>query len=94
MLVTTSRGDIIDEPALIAAMGEKGIRAGLDVFNNEPTAGKCSFASALAGHPNVCGTHHIGASTEQAQAAVAEGVIEIVNAFDTGEVKHCVNMPV
>ncbi|MDP6391677.1 MAG: NAD(P)-dependent oxidoreductase [Arenicellales bacterium] len=94
IIVNTSRGDIIDEPALIAAMDEKGIRAGLDVFNSEPAMGKCAFASALARHPNVYGTHHIGASTEQAQAAVAEGVIEIVDAFELGEVRHCVNMPV
>ena len=42
-------------------------------------------------HPNVYGTHHIGASTDQAQAAVADGVLEVIKAFDTGQVLHCVN---
>ena len=42
-------------------------------------------------HANVYGTHHIGASTEQAQAAVADGVLEIIEAFGAGQVLHCVN---
>jgi D-3-phosphoglycerate dehydrogenase len=37
-------------------------------------------------------THHIGASTAQAQRAIAQGVAEIVDAFSTGEVRHCVNL--
>jgi D-3-phosphoglycerate dehydrogenase len=38
------------------------------------------------------GTHHIGASTGQAQRAVADGVVEIVEAFVRGEVLNCVNL--
>ena len=92
IVINTSRGDIVDEQALIKAMDEKGIRAGLDVFCGEPSSGEAAFESVLARHPNVCGTHHIGASTDQAQAAVARGVIEILDAFSQGHIKHCVNI--
>ena len=91
ILINTSRGDVIDEVALLQAMNQKGIRAGLDVYADEPSAGEGSFNSAVALHPNTCGTHHIGASTEQAQAAVAEGVLEIIDAFGEGRILHCVN---
>lgn len=92
ILLNTSRGDLIDEQALIRAMNEKGIRAGLDVYMNEPTVAQGEYVSDLAQHPNVYGTHHIGASTEQAQTAVAEGVVDIVEAFSNGTILHCVNI--
>lgn len=92
ILLNTSRGDLIDEPALIEAMNEKDIRAGLDVYMGEPATGQGEFVSALAQHPNVYGTHHIGASTEQAQNAVAQGVVDTVDAFVAGHILHCVNM--
>jgi D-3-phosphoglycerate dehydrogenase len=41
----------------------------------------------------VVGTHHVGASTRQAQEAVADGVEEIINAFARGELLHVVNNP-
>ena len=91
IFINTSRGDLVDEAALINAMESKGIRAGLDVYNNEPGAGIHTFDSKLACHPNVCGTHHIGASTEQAQAAVADGVIDIIQSYGNGSLKYCVN---
>ena len=46
----------------------------------------------VAKHPAVVATHHIGASTEQAQRAIAAGVTEIVDAFMAGEARHCVNL--
>ncbi len=91
MVINTSRGDVIDEAALLAALDDKGLRAGLDVYQGEPAGGRGEFKSELAQHPNVYGTHHIGASTEQAQSAVAERVVEMLVAFDAGEVLHCVN---
>ncbi len=92
ILLNTSRGDCVDEPALLAAMDARGIRAGVDVFCNEPAAGDTEVDSALAQHPNVVGTHHIGASTRQAQLAVAAGVAETVNSFASGTVANCVNL--
>jgi len=91
VVINTARGDIIDERALIEAMDEKGIRAGLDVYEGEPASGQGEFHSPLAQHPNVYGTHHIGASTAQAQDAVAEGVIEVLTAFEQGRMLNCVN---
>ena len=90
-VINTSRGEVIDEEALITAMNEGGIRAGLDVYQNEPGASDNAFDSLLARHPSVYGTHHIGASTSQAQDAVAEGVADVIEAFVRGELVNCVN---
>ena len=92
ILLNTSRGDMIDEDALIAAMDAKGIRAGLDVFRDEPRSGDSEFDSKLAKHPNVIGTHHIGASTDQAQRSVAQGVAQTVQAFASGAPINCRNL--
>ena len=92
ILINTSRGEVVDEEALIAAMDEKGIRAGLDVFRNEPSGGTGEFSSALAVHPNVVGTHHIGASTQQAQNATSEGTVDVIEAYRTGDPINCVNV--
>ncbi len=91
MLINSSRGELVDEAALLHAIETRGIRAGLDVYNNEPAGGEGGFESAIARHPAVCGTHHIGASTAQAQTAVADGVVDIIRAFEIGEVRNCVN---
>jgi D-3-phosphoglycerate dehydrogenase len=92
ILLNTSRGEIIDEDALIEAMDAKGIRAGLDVYPDEPGRSTGQIDSRLARHPNVYGTHHIGASTEQAQQAIAEEVVRMLDAYQSGEVLHCVNL--
>lgn len=91
MLINAARGELLDEAALIRAMDNKGIRAGLDVYQNEPASGEAVFESALANHPNVCGTHHIGASTEQAQTAVADGVLRVIASYEKGALLYCVN---
>jgi D-3-phosphoglycerate dehydrogenase len=92
IILNTSRGDVIDEAALIAAMDSRGIRAGLDVFADEPGGGTGEFTSALAQHPSVVATHHVGASTEQAQDAVAAGTIDAIDAYRGGSAINCVNM--
>ena len=91
-LINTSRGSVVDEAALAAAIGEKKIRAGLDVFEDEPAGSSGEFGSAIVRVPGVYGTHHVGASTDQAQVAIALVVIRIVQAFrDRGEVPNVVN---
>jgi D-3-phosphoglycerate dehydrogenase / 2-oxoglutarate reductase len=91
-LINTSRGSVVDEAALKRAIEEKGIRAGLDVFQNEPAGPSADFAADILQVPGVYGTHHVGASTEQAQVAIAHEVIRIVQAFQaTGEVPNVVN---
>jgi D-3-phosphoglycerate dehydrogenase len=92
ILLNTSRGDVVDERALLAALDAGAVRAGLDVFADEPGSGKSPWDSPLGRHPNVVATHHIGASTEQAQRAIAAGVTEIVDAFVAGEARECVNL--
>jgi len=92
ILLNTSRGDVVDERALLKALDAGAVRAGLDVFADEPSPGKGAWDSPLGRHPNVVATHHIGASTQQAQRAIAAGVTEIVDAFVSGEARHCVNL--
>ena len=91
-LINAARGSVVDEAALAKAVKERGIRAGLDVYQDEPSGGKGEFRSALASAPGVYGTHHVGASTDQAQVAIAHEVIRIVDGFmKTGVAPHCVN---
>jgi D-3-phosphoglycerate dehydrogenase len=91
VVINTARGELIDEAALIEAMDRKGIRAGLDVYQDEPGSGTAEFHSKLAMHPNVYGTAHIGASTDQAQNAIADMVIRILDEFDQGRAVNAVN---
>jgi D-3-phosphoglycerate dehydrogenase / 2-oxoglutarate reductase len=92
LFLNTSRAEIVDEAALLAALSAKDLRAGLDVFSGEPSAGEGAFDHPLAKHPSVYGTHHIGASTEEAQEAVADEACRIVEAFrGQGEVLNGVN---
>jgi D-3-phosphoglycerate dehydrogenase / 2-oxoglutarate reductase len=92
--INTARGEVVDEEALKSAMRDKGIRAGLDVFANEPAGGTGEFKSDLAQAAGVLyGTHHIGASTDQAQDAIAAETVRIVRSFvETGRVPNVVNL--
>ena len=92
ILLNTSRGELVDEGALLKALDGNDLRAGLDVYADEPGAGRAEWRSPLAAHPRVVGTHHIGASTRQAQDAIAAGVVEIIDAFVQGEARNCVNL--
>jgi D-3-phosphoglycerate dehydrogenase len=91
VLINTSRADVVDGAALLAALDSGNLRAGLDVYPDEPGAGTADWTSPISTHPAVTGTHHIGASTQEAQLAVAEGVVDVVAAFVAGEPLHVVN---
>lgn len=92
-LINTSRGEMVDEKALVQAISTKGLRAGLDVYQNEPSASDTQFSSPLADQTSVYGTHHIGASTDQASEAVGDEVIRIVRIYsEEGWVPNCVNI--
>jgi D-3-phosphoglycerate dehydrogenase / 2-oxoglutarate reductase len=93
VLINTARGEVIDQAALRVALQGGKLRAGLDVFDPEPAGGTADFNDPVLDLPNLWGTHHIGASTEQAQEAIAEEAIRIIEAFiKTGEVLNCVNL--
>lgn len=92
ILLNTSRGDIVDAEALLAALDAGKIRAGLDVWPDEPGSSQGEFDSILAKHPAVVGTHHIGASTAQAQRSVASGAVEVISAYAGGQPVNCVNL--
>jgi D-3-phosphoglycerate dehydrogenase / 2-oxoglutarate reductase len=91
--VNTARGEVVDQDALVRAMRERGIRAGLDVYAAEPTSAAGEFTDEIAREPNLYGTHHIGASTEQAQEAIAAEAVRIIRTFkETGRVPNVVNL--
>jgi D-3-phosphoglycerate dehydrogenase / 2-oxoglutarate reductase len=93
IFVNTSRAEVVDEAALLVAVREKKVRAGLDVFAGEPAGGTGTVDSALFKEPGIIGTHHIGASTEQAQAAIAAETVRIIADYmTTGHVPNCVNI--
>jgi D-3-phosphoglycerate dehydrogenase len=91
--INTARGEVVDQAALIEAMKSRGIRAGLDVFAGEPTSATAPFSDEIAREQNLYGTHHIGASTDQAQEAIAAETVRIVREFkETGNVPNVVNL--
>lgn len=91
--INTSRGDTVDQQALVDAIHTKGIRAGLDVFALEPTSAVADFEDPIANETYVYGTHHIGASTDQAQEAIAAETVRIIKSFkETGQVPNVVNL--
>ncbi|MCA1635065.1 MAG: hydroxyacid dehydrogenase [Acidobacteria bacterium] len=93
--INTARGEVVDQTALVKAMRERGIRAGLDVYAQEPTSGTGEFADEIAREPNLYGTHHVGASTDQAQEAIAAETVRIIRTFkETGKVPNVVNLAV
>ncbi|MCA1567010.1 MAG: 3-phosphoglycerate dehydrogenase family protein [Acidobacteria bacterium] len=91
--INTARGEVVDQNALVAAMRTRGIRAGLDVYAAEPASAAGEFADEIAREANLYGTHHIGASTDQAQEAIAAETVRIIRAFkETGKVPNVVNL--
>ena len=91
--INTSRGGVVDAEALKKAIREKGIRAGLDVFAKEPAQAAGAFEDDVVELDGVYGTHHIGASTDQAQEAIAEETVRILQQYrDTGHVPNVVNL--
>lgn len=91
ILINTSRGDVVDAVALKEAIHSKGLRVGLDVFENEPASGAGEFADTELAGMVTC-TPHIGASTDQASESIAAKVVEIIREFySTGRPTNVVN---
>ena len=91
--INTARGEVVDQQALVNAMRTRRIRAGLDVYAAEPTSAVGEFNDDVVKEEMLYGTHHIGASTDQAQEAIAAETVRIVQQFkDTGQVPNVVNL--
>ncbi len=75
ILINTSRGEVVDEQALVDAVKGKGIRAGLDVFPTEPP----DFSSELFRLDNVIFSPHIaGVTVESQQRFITETVSNVL----------------
>jgi D-3-phosphoglycerate dehydrogenase / 2-oxoglutarate reductase len=91
--INTARADVVDQAALERAVNEKNIRVALDVYPGEPSSATGEFAFSLAKTPNFYGTHHIGASTDQAQEAIAAETVRIISTYKSrGAVPNVVNV--
>ena len=91
--INTARGEVVDYAARERVVRERDVRVGLDVFAAEPAGATGDFTDAIVALRNVYGTHHIGASTDQAQDAIAAETVRIVASYkDTGKVPNVVNL--
>ncbi|HLB18579.1 MAG TPA: D-glycerate dehydrogenase [Gaiellaceae bacterium] len=79
-LVNTARGEIVDEPALVAELVSGRLRAGLDVFAHEP-----NVPAELLPLQNVVLTPHLGSATRQTREAMTRIVVDNILAFERGE---------
>jgi D-3-phosphoglycerate dehydrogenase len=93
MFINTARAEVVDYAALRTAVAERGLRVALDVFDAEPSGAVAEFRDPIVDLPGVYGTHHIGASTDQAQEAIAQETVRVIRTFaDTGHVPNVVNL--
>jgi len=91
-VINTARGEVVDHAALRDAIHERKLRVALDVFAQEPATSTGEFSDPIVKEPGVYGTHHIGASTDQAQEAIASETVRIVRVFkETGKAPNAVN---
>jgi D-3-phosphoglycerate dehydrogenase / 2-oxoglutarate reductase len=91
--INTARAEVVDQAALHEAVRDRGIRAGIDVFAGEPSGGVGAVADKIFELDGVIGTHHIGASTDQAQQAIADETVRIIREYArTGRVPNVVNL--
>lgn len=93
IFINTSRAEVVDQAALEKVVNEGKIFAGLDVFEGEPSGGEGVYEGSLKDNPRVYCTHHIGASTNQAQEAIARETVRIVKEYKaTGMAPNVVNV--
>jgi D-3-phosphoglycerate dehydrogenase len=93
MFVNTARSELVDYDALLEWIPKKGLRVGLDVLPNEPDTREGEYVHPILKSGLVYATPHIGASTDEAQIAIANETVRILRAFLTqGEVPNVVNI--
>jgi D-3-phosphoglycerate dehydrogenase len=95
ILINTARGTVVNEDDLLEKLeSSKNFWVGTDVYNGEPAGKEADFQHPIAKHPRVYGTHHIGASTKQAESAIGEEAVRIIKKFasqNTVDNENCVN---
>lgn len=93
IFVNTAGASLVDHDALIDVAERKKLRLGLDVFPEEPSQRNGRYSHAVVNLPSLCATPHIGASTDEAQAAIANETVHVLRSFLTkGEVPNVVNI--
>jgi D-3-phosphoglycerate dehydrogenase len=91
--INTARAEVVDYAALADVVRNRDVRAALDVYATEPSSASGAFADPVVSLPGVYGTHHIGASTDQAQEAIAAESVRIIRAYkESGKVPNVVNL--
>ena len=91
-VINTSRAGVVDEDALFEELSSGRLKAGLDVISDEPEFKQGEFTSRFQDLENAYVTHHIGASTKQAQLAVANDAVDIVRGYaKEGHVRNWLN---
>ncbi len=94
IFINTCRAEVVQRDALHRAL-ERGVLVGTDVFHDEPTGKAGEWNDPIAAHPNLYGTHHIGASTDQSELDTGMEALRIVKAFVEGAaLPNCVNLRV
>lgn len=98
VLINTSRGDIVNEAELLVELDARpNLWYATDVYQGEPAVKEGDFVHALAQHPRVYGTHHIGASTKQAETAIGLEALRMILQYNRTrkvDASNLVNMQV
>ncbi len=94
VIVNTARANLVVEEDLLERLDTvKGFWYASDVFSAEPAEKKAAYDNKLAKHPKVIGTHHIGASTKEAETAIGIEAVRMVREYGTmKKVNNCVNL--
>lgn len=92
LVVNTARAEVVDEDALFDELSAGRLNAAVDVFEGEPEGKGGEVTHRFSGLANCYVTHHIGASTNQAQIAVAMDAVDIVRGYmQEGTVRNWIN---
>jgi D-3-phosphoglycerate dehydrogenase len=91
--VNTARHELVDYDALRELIPQKNLRVGLDVLPEEPQTRSSSYQHPILETGLVYAVPHLGASTDEAQVAIANETVRILRSFLTkGEVPNVVNI--
>jgi D-3-phosphoglycerate dehydrogenase / 2-oxoglutarate reductase len=91
--INTAREELVDYDALLELIVQKGLRVGLDVLPAEPQTRNATYHHPILDSGLVYAVPHLGASTDEAQIAIANETVRILRSFLTkGEVPNVVNI--